>query len=64
MRTIRLAALTAAAATAFTMSISTSSAVGVSHFGAKPIAKGAVAKATPQVTGPGVSSRGFLYLVD
>ncbi|MEZ0106646.1 hypothetical protein ABH920_000627 [Catenulispora sp. EB89] len=52
MRTIRLAALTAAAATAFTMSISTSSAVGVSHFGAKPIAKGAVARATPQATGP------------
>jgi serine protease len=45
MRTIRLAALTAAVATAFTMSVSTSSAAGHSHFGMKPIAKGAVRNA-------------------
>ena len=53
MRTIRLAALTAAAAaTAFTMSISTTSAAGVSHFGAKPLAKGATARAVAKATGP------------
>jgi len=52
MRTVRLAALTAAVATAFTLSMSTSSAAGTHHFGAKPITRGAVgavhtAPATP-----------------
>jgi hypothetical protein len=51
MRTIRLAALTAAAATAFTLSISTSSAVGGSHYGAKPISKGASKAAPTAATG-------------
>jgi hypothetical protein len=55
MRTIRLAALTAAAATAFTMSISTSSAVGGSHFGAKPIAKSSARAAVPAASGETLS---------
>ncbi|MEY9932769.1 hypothetical protein ABH926_007420 [Catenulispora sp. GP43] len=58
MRTIRMAALTAAAATAFTMSmmsISTSSAAGASHFGAKPIAKGATRAAVPAASGETLS---------
>jgi serine protease len=51
MRTIRLVALTAAAVTAFTMSIPASSAVGASHFGAKPIARGAAAAVVPAASG-------------
>jgi hypothetical protein len=57
MRTIRMAALTAAAATAFTMSmlsISTSSAAGVSHFGAKPVAK-PIAKSMSRAAVPAAS---------
>ncbi|MEY9889806.1 hypothetical protein ABIA35_000154 [Catenulispora sp. MAP12-49] len=58
MRTIRMAALTAAAATAFTMSmlsISTSSAAGVSHFGAKPVAKSMSRAAVPAASGETLS---------